>query len=39
MNCHKCEVCDFDVVRACYAKHLRSKKHLENEKKNEFVIP
>ena len=32
MNSGKCEVCKVDVHRASYMKHLRSKKHLENEK-------
>ena len=39
MNNRKCEICIVDVHRASYAKHLRSKKHLENEKLNEMVIP
>ena len=33
MNSDKCEICNFDVRRASYAKHLRSKRYLENEKK------
>ena len=32
-------VCKFDVHRASYVKHLRSKKHLENTKQNEMNIP
>ena len=32
MNSRKCEVCDIDVHRASYVKHLRSKEHLENKK-------
>ena len=39
MNSRKCDVCNIDVHRACYVKHLRSKKHLENEKQNEMIIP
>ena len=39
MNSRKCEVCDIDVHRASYVKHLRSKKHLENMKQNEMIIP
>ena len=39
MNSRKCEICDVDVHRASYMKHLRSKKHLENMKQNEIVIP
>ena len=32
MNCRKCDICNIDVHRASHAKHLRSKKHIENEK-------
>ena len=39
MNSRKCEVCNVDVLRASYIKHLRSKKHLENIKQNELVVP
>ena len=39
MNRRKCEISNVDVRRASYAKHLRSKKHLENEKQNEMIIP
>ena len=39
MNSCKCEVCDIDVLRASYIKHFRSKKHLENMKQNEMIIP
>ena len=35
----KCEVCKIDVHRASYVKQLRSKKHLENIKQNEMIIP
>ena len=35
MNSRKCEICNVDVHRASYMKHLRSKKHLENE----MIIP
>ena len=30
-NTLKCDICKVDVHRASYAKHLRSKKHLENQ--------
>ena len=30
MNSRRCEICNVDVHRASYAKHLRSKKHIEN---------
>ena len=39
MNSRRCEICNVDVHRASYMKHLRSKKHLENMKQNEMVIP
>ena len=39
MNSRKCEVCDIDVHRASYVMHFRSKKHLENIKQNEMIIP
>ena len=39
MNSRKCEICNVDVHRASYMKHLRSKKHLENKKQNEMIIP
>ena len=39
MNSRKCDVCNIDVHRASYIKHLRSKKHIENMKKNEMITP
>ena len=39
MNSRRCEICNIDVHRASYAKHLRSKKHIENMKQNEMIIP
>ena len=39
MNCRKCVACNVDVHRAAYAKHLRSKNHLENLKQNEMIVP
>ena len=39
MNSRKCDVCNIDVHRASYIKHLRSKKHVENIKQNEMIIP
>ena len=39
MSSRRCEVCNVDVHRASYAKHLRSKKHIENMKENEMIIP
>ena len=37
-NSRSCDICRIDVHRASYAKRLRSKKHLENEKQNDMVI-
>ena len=39
MKSHKCDVCNIDVHGASYAKHLRSKKHLEHETQNKLIIP
>ena len=39
MRSRKSEIYKVDVHRAFYAKHLRSKKHLENEKLNEMIVP
>ena len=39
MNSRRCEICNFDVHRASNIKHLRSKKHIENMKQNEMIIP
>ena len=39
MNSRKCDVCNIDVHRASFVKHLRSKKRLENIKQNEMIIP
>ena len=38
-NSRTCEICNFNVHRASYVKHLRSKKHLENMNQNEMIIP
>ena len=39
MNRCKCKICKVYVHGASYVKHLRSKKHLENEKQKEITIP
>ena len=39
MNSRKCAIYDVDVHRASCGKHLRIKKHLENEKQNDMIIP
>ena len=38
-NSRTCIVCNVNVHRASLAKHLRSKKHLENVERNEMIIP
>ena len=38
-NSRTCEICNVDVHRASFAKHLRSKKHLENIEQNGMIIP
>ena len=35
----RCEVCNVDAHRASMQKHLKSEKLLENEKRNEVIIP
>ena len=39
MSSRKCDICNVDVHRASYVKHLRSIKHIENEKINNMIIP
>ena len=39
MSSRKCDVCNIDVQKASYAKHLRSKLHQEDMKQNELIIP
>ena len=39
MNSRKCEICNVDVHRPSFIKHLRSKKHTENIRQNEMIIP
>ena len=39
MNSRRCDICNVDVHRASYIKHLRSKKHLENITQHEMIIP
>ena len=39
MNSRRCEICNVDVHRASYIKHLSIKKHIENMKQNEMIIP
>ena len=39
INSRTCEICNVDVHRASFLKHLRTKKHLENIEQNEMIIP
>ena len=39
MNSRTCEICNVYIHRASYMKHLRSKKHIENMKQSEMIIP
>ena len=39
MNSRRCDICNVDVHRASYIKHLRRNKHIENLKQNEMIIP
>ena len=38
-NSRRREVCNIYIHRASYAKHLRSKKHLENIRQDKNFIP
>ena len=38
-NSRTCEICNVNVHRASFVKHLRSKKRLENIEQNEMIIP
>ena len=38
-NSRRCEKCNVDIHRASYAKHVRSKKPLENTTHDEIIIP
>ena len=38
-NSRTCEICNVNVHRASFVKHLRSKKHLEKMMRNEMIIP
>ena len=39
MNSRRCEICNVDVHRASFVKHMRSQKYLENMKQNNMIIP
>ena len=36
-NSRRCDICNIDVHRASYAKHLRIKRHLENIRQNGII--
>ena len=38
-NSRTCEICNVNVHGASFAKHLTSKKHLENVEQSEMIIP
>ena len=38
-NSRTCEICNVNVHGASFVKHLRSKKHIEDTKQNEMIIP
>ena len=38
-NSRTCDICNVNVHRASFAKHLKSEKHLDNTKQNEMTIP
>ena len=38
-NSRTCNVCNVNVHRALFVKHLRSKNHLEIIEQNEMIIP
>ena len=38
-NSRRCDIWKIDVHRSSPAKHLRSKKHLENIKQDDMIIP
>ena len=38
-NSRTCEVCNVNVHRASFVKHLRIKKHLKNIEKKEMILP
>ena len=38
-NSRRCDICNVNIHRASYDKHLRSKNHLENMIHDEMIIP
>ena len=39
MNSRKCDICYVKVHPASFAKHLKSKKHLEKMREDDMIIP
>ena len=37
-NTRRCDICMNNIHRSSYAKHLRIKKHSENEKQIELIV-
>ena len=35
----RCDICKIDIHNAPYAKHSKTKKHLENIQQNKVIIP
>ena len=38
MNSRNCDVCNIDVHKGSYVKHLRSRRQIENEKINNMIV-
>ena len=38
-NSRRCDICNINVHRASFSKHLRSKKHRGTEKNIKMIIP
>ena len=39
MNSRRCDICNFDILRQSYAKHLSSKKHLGKIRQGDMNKP
>ena len=39
MTSRRCDICNVDVHRASYNKHMRIKKHIESMKQDEMILP
>ena len=38
-NSRRCDICDVDIHRERFAKHLRNQKHLKDIKQDDMIIP